>query len=421
MGEEAFALHTVEELCAAIASEDAVIAAAQARRFALIREVDRREGCIPGVRPGSEAKVVLRSLRAESPEADVRLARMLGELPRLGKALAAGEASTTHVKIVEQAVRTIRRTDPAALDDAGLAMVDTCFVDAARDLPPPQFKACAKRLVAHLADNGGDTLDERELERRELVIWDEPGGWVGVNGHLPPDIGAGLRAAMDRWAKPHPACEPDGGDEPLIRDPRTARQRQADALGLAIRLALGAATSTEPDRPHVMIHVRADGPVIDGDHTGPISRAWFARMLCDATLELVTKGRHGDVLNLGRKVRTATGAQRRALVARDRTCVIPGCTIPAAWSDAHHVRWWTKDEGPTDVSNLAMLCGPHHADVHAGTWTLRIRDQVVWAKPPPWIDPARRWRRNTYRDHQDATEQLALDLKPTNPEATAPD
>jgi hypothetical protein len=334
----------------------------------------------------------------------------------LEKALAAGEASPAHVKVVEQAVRTIRKSAPEALDEVGMAKADTCLTDAARDLAPPQFKACAKRLVAHLADNGGDTLDERELERRELVIWDEPDGWVGVNGHLPPDIGAGLRAAMDRWAKPHPTCESESGDEPPIRDLRSSRQRQADALALALRLALGAATSAEPDRPHVMIHVRADGPVVDSDHTGPLTQAWFARFSCDTTLQMVTQGPQGEVLNLGRKVRTATGAQRRALIARDRTCVIPGCTVRAVWSDAHHIRWWTRDEGPTDVSNLAMLCGPHHTGVHAETWTLGIRDQVVWAKPPPWIDPEQRWRRNTYRDHQEATDQLALDLKPTAPD-----
>jgi hypothetical protein len=410
MGEDAFALHTVEELCAAIASEDAVIAAAQARRYALIREVDRREGCIPGVRPGTEAKVVLRSLRAENPDTDVRLARVLGELPQLEKALAAGEAGPGHVRVVEQAVRTIRRTDPHALGPAGMAKADTCFVDAARDLAPPQFKVCAKRLVAHLADNGGDTLDERELERRELVIWDEPDGWVGVTGHLPPDVGASLRAAMDRWAKPHPACEPGMTGQLPIQDPRSPRQRQADGLGLALRLALGAATTTEPDRPHVMIHVRPDSPIADCDHLGPLSKAWAGRFFCDATLETVTMTSDGN-LDLGRKARTASGRLRRALIARDRTCVIPGCTVPAAWSDAHHLRWWSKG-GRTDAGNLAMLCGPHHGAVHAGQWTVEHRHGTVWAKPPPWIDPHQHWRRNTYQDHRDTTEQLAINLAP---------
>ena len=96
--------------------------------------------------------------------------------------------------------------------------------------------------------------------------------------------------------------------------------------------------------------------------------------------------RPGQPLNLGRKVRTATPTQRRALIARDQTCVIPNCTLPAAFSAAHHLQYWSKG-GTTDASNLAMVCGRHHTDVHAGTWELEMRDGIPWAKPPTWLDP----------------------------------
>jgi hypothetical protein len=91
--------------------------------------------------------------------------------------------------------------------------------------------------------------------------------------------------------------------------------------------------------------------------------------------------------------------------------VIPGCTIPAAWSDAHHVRWWAK-QGPTNVSNMAMLCGRHHTETHAGVWDLEMRDGVPWVKPPKWLDPLQRWCRNTYTQHRENAEQLAITLSP---------
>ena len=44
-----------------------------------------------------------------------------------------------------------------------------------------------------------------------------------------------------------------------------------------------------------------------------------------------------------------------ALVLRDRGCVFPGCTVPPAHCDAHHIiPWW--DNGPTSLSNCLLDC-----------------------------------------------------------------
>ena len=67
--------------------------------------------------------------------------------------------------------------------------------------------------------------------------------------------------------------------------------------------------------------------------------------------------------------RTATLAQRRALAARDRGCVIPGCSIPAEACQAHHLVDWAAG-GPTDVSNMALLCWGHHRQVDLRMWTI---------------------------------------------------
>jgi hypothetical protein len=413
MEERPHALLSDEELSAALSMALARIAGDFADYYALISEVDRRPGFVPGARPGAEAKTLLRMLRVADPAEDVRLARVLADLPHLRKALATGEASRTHVKIAEHALRTIRSTNPAALDDpADLAVVDATLTDAARDLAPREFRTCTQRLQAHLADNSADTLNRREVERRELVIWEEGDGWIGLSGRLDPVTGAHLRAAVDHFAKPAPSSGPDGSaTEGLlrVRDPRSKRQRQADAIGLAARLALN--TNADPHRPHVVIHTRPDTTAAEGDQTGPLRRAWFARFLCDATIEQLTRKRGGEALQLGRKARTATPTQRRVLIARDQTCVIPNCTVPARWSDAHHIQWWSRG-GATNVSNMAMICGPHHTEVHAGTWSLEMRDGVPWARPPRHIDPHQEWRRNTYQYHQEMSQQMALTLNP---------
>ena len=75
-----------------------------------------------------------------------------------------------------------------------------------------------------------------------------------------------------------------------------------------------------------------------------------------------------------------------------------------------HVQYWSKG-GRTDLCNLAMVCPRHHTAIHAGIWTLQMRDGVPWAKPPTWIDPDQRLLRSTYQDHRQAAEQLALNLR----------
>jgi hypothetical protein len=414
MTERAYADLSDEELRTVLARHEARLSAMRAEYFEMVRELDSRPGSVPGARAGTEARTFLRMLRVDRPEQVVRTARVLADLPQLEKALTAGEVNPAHVRIAERTVRAIRRADPHALAGGGLEQVDTCLTDAARDLAPREFAAAAKHLLARLDLDPDDTIDPHATERRELVTWDDPTGFIGVQGLLDPVTGAWLRAALDRWSKPHPAADDEQGEVP-IRDTRSKRQRQADALQLACRIALGS-TRTDLDRPHVVIHARRDTPTpqADADHTGPLPTGWFQRMLCDSTIEQLQQSRDGDILHLGRTARTAPPALRRALIARDRTCVIPNCTTPAAWSDAHHIQWWSKD-GNTDADNLAMICGPHHTAVHAGEWHLEMRNGIPWAQPPTWLDPHQQWRRNTYQHHRRTTEQLALNLRPGVP------
>jgi hypothetical protein len=137
----------------------------------------------------------------------------------------------------------------------------------------------------------------------------------------------------------------------------------------------------------------------------------LGRYACDAVLQAVTLTYDGGFLDLGRDVRTVTSIQRRALVARDRGCVIAGCTAPAHMCEAHHVTWF-RNGGRSDIANLALTCHRHHTDIHAGTWELEMRFGIPWSRPPAWILPHRPWLRNTYhqtaRDNRITGTQLRL-------------
>ncbi|BBY27014.1 HNH endonuclease signature motif containing protein [Mycolicibacterium sediminis] len=125
-------------------------------------------------------------------------------------------------------------------------------------------------------------------------------------------------------------------------------------------------------RPHgqrttVVVHVDADKPAA-ALHLGPLlSDDERRELLCDATCEVWFQ-RHGQTIGAGRTTRTVSRRLRRVLEHRDRCCVVPGCGATRGLH-AHHLVHW-EDGGPTEPSNLVLLCPFHHRLHHRGGITL---------------------------------------------------
>jgi hypothetical protein len=60
--------------------------------------------------------------------------------------------------------------------------------------------------------------------------------------------------------------------------------------------------------------------------------------------------------------------------------VFPGCGTRPEHCDAHHIAWWWRDLGTTDVRHMVYLCRHHHHVIHRRGWTIHIGDDG-WA----WI------------------------------------
>jgi hypothetical protein len=146
----------------------------------------------------------------------------------------------------------------------------------------------------------------------------------------------------------------------------------------------------------------------------PIAPASLRRMLCDAAVYPVILGGDGQVLDAGRTTRTVTPAQRQALRAMHRTCGNPTCRVPFDSCRIHHIRWWTRDLGPTDLENLLPLCEKDHHMVHEGGWTLTMTpDRVAtWIRPDGMV-----WITASTVDRSID----ALGLEPHFPERTSDD
>jgi hypothetical protein len=104
---------------------------------------------------------------------------------------------------------------------------------------------------------------------------------------------------------------------------------------------------------------------------GPVDRLTAGevrRLACTANLLPAVLGGRSEVLDLGRSSRLFRPAQRKAMIVRDRECRAEGCTIPAAWCEAHHWgRPWAQG-GRTDLADGILLCSWHHHRAHDQTF-----------------------------------------------------
>ncbi|WP_156690011.1 HNH endonuclease signature motif containing protein, partial [Mycobacterium sp. Marseille-P9652] len=103
-------------------------------------------------------------------------------------------------------------------------------------------------------------------------------------------------------------------------------------------------------------------------HLGPLlSDADRHYLTCDTTGEVWLE-RHGQPLGAGRTTRTISRRLRRALEHRHPTCAVPGCGATRGLH-AHHLKHW-EDGGPTELTNLILLCPYHHRLHHRGELTI---------------------------------------------------
>ena len=73
--------------------------------------------------------------------------------------------------------------------------------------------------------------------------------------------------------------------------------------------------------------------------------------------------------------------------SKNRGCTRPGCTVPGYWCQVHHVDDWAEENGPTDIDNFTLACGPDNRLVEDGDWKTRKRKdgRIEWI-PPPHLD-----------------------------------
>jgi hypothetical protein len=171
-------------------------------------------------------------------------------------------------------------------------------------------------------------------------------------------------------------------------DPRTPKQRRADALVQVCRHYLDAQDRpvVAGERPHVIVTIDVGslgrGKNAPGNarsagarlpDVGAISAADALMWACDAQVTRVITDAASRPLDVGRTVRITPPWIRKALLVRDKICAFPDCGRPPSWCDPHHVVHWTNG-GQTALSNLVMLCRRHHRLIHHKRFSVEMVD-----------------------------------------------
>jgi hypothetical protein len=346
------------------------LAAATCRWLLLVAEFDRREAWKTwGCRSCAYWLSWQCGIGLGAAREKLRVARCLDALPLVRARFEAGELSYSKVRAITRVATADTEAD---------------VVELARHATGAHMERIAG-AYRH-AELNASLEAQRVQELRREVTWcrDDNGAVVG-RFRLPAEEGDRLIARLL--------------DHPGTATGATVAQRAADAL-----MDLIDANATPPT---VVIHVDAANLVPSVDTAADVSAetspsagepppapppvddlpaAAAQRLTCDAVIEVLHLDDHGQPLNLGRKRRTVTPAQRRALEARDRGCRFPGCPADR-WLKAHHLRHWGH-KGPTDLDNLVLLCRHHHKVVHEFGWNVRF-EQPDADHPPELvvIDP----------------------------------
>ena len=382
-----------EELASLMELFDRVGELAAAGRFAVVAEaVDRGEvggstgggtaglqrwvrDHAPSLRAGGSAAVVTVVEAAQHPRfAAVKEAVTDAAVP-------VGNAAC----VVEEYRRIAHRLKPEAKEP-----VLTELVERAKVGTRTEIRRLRPALIARYGVDGEFQCDQDRIH--EATSLSQPhGDGSGLYEYRMVADGeakAALEAAIQALSAPRPA---DG--EP---DQRPSRQRRFEALLEVVRRGVASADGV-PTTPKAQLMVTMDlpdllartgagtvlGSSVTGDLIGPET---VRRIACGAGVTPVVLSGKGEILDLGRAQRLFSAAQIRALWLRDQHCTYPGCTVPASWSDAHHL-WHWADGGPTDLDFAALTCDRHHTVIHRKGLHGHVLDgKVVWDLTPGSYD-----------------------------------
>lgn len=307
----------------------------------------------------AEIRVAL-NLTRRSAEGELSSAIELHRrIPQVFEALSTGAIDVRRAKVFDRITSDL----PIAL---ARSIVDH-VMDEAPHLTTGELAARLRKLRIEVDPDEATLRMEHAIEDRRVVVEPTPAGTANLHAFdLSPDRASSIMDLLSHTAKSLP---PDG---------RSIDQKRADIL---LDLLDSPHEDAAPTRKGV-VDLIVDLDTLAGlnDHAGEL--AGYGPVVADIARKVATKRTTSAwrytvvepdsdaVLDTGTIRRRPSAEQRRTVEARDRTCVFPGCRMPALASDLDHRIPWSES-GRTATDDLAPLCRHCHRIRHRARWTYR--------------------------------------------------
>lgn len=346
-----------------------------------------------GVSTGDASRLV-KVGEATAPRTDLLGDRLPAKYPLVREALASGDLSAQAAALI---IGVLDRCRIAAGAER-VAEGERVLTETAAGLALDDVRKLIVRAEAWLDPDGVEPRAEEQRGKRSLTMF-ERDGMVHINAQLDAETAAPVVTAIRGYVTSAFAARKDAPDaDAADADRRSVPMLQADALSMFCAHVLGCKGERLPLAGATIV-VRmgledlqsgTGSATVDGIDQ-PVSIGAARRMAASGGVIPCVLGSDSEILDWGREKRLFTRAQRLALVERDGGCAM--CGLPPEMTRAHHIRWWQRHRGPTDLSNGVLLCETCHHRIHDNGWDIRIdgvgADARVWFIPPPYVDPAR--------------------------------
>jgi len=305
-----------------------------------------------------EIQTALRLTR-RTAETELGLAQELKHrLPSVREALARGDIDVRRARTVSYGTSHLSDTDAQKVVDR--------VIDRAPQLTTGQLRALIRKLCFEVDPAESKSRYEKALEERKVVREATEAGTANLMIlNAPPDLAAEASNLINRIALHLKTAD----------ETRTLDQLRTD---VALDLLSGRAYGPANGKGTIDLHVDLTTLAELNDNPGEL--AGFGPVIADIARQVtehqqqaewrytVTDTETGMVIDNGTTKRRANARQQRHVQARNRTCITPGCRMPAVNCDLDHTKPWAQTRH-TKVTELAPLCRHHHYQRHKYGWT----------------------------------------------------
>ena len=321
--------------------------------------------------PESDIAATTRSDRKDARKTLERAA-LTDEAPQFAVALGNGEIRPEHLDRLGGALGRLNGLQgQRLLDQPDLASV-------AATMSPEDFDRELKHRERQITADDGQALYARQRRAVRLRNWIDDDGMSRWTLLLDPLTGARFTALVRSATETlfHSGDEPPDG-------PTMPRDRQEFLQAHALmNLLCCEGPRSNIGRPEITVVIdtrvpQGAVPVVDWGIPVDLPASVLTELAARANTQTVIVD--GDELicapgplDVDRRSRLATPAQRRALRAMYATCAVPGCSTRFDYTVIHHIIEWLPN-GLTNLNNLIPVCATHHRLIHQKNWQLTLQ------------------------------------------------